>query len=194
MASTVRVMQSGTEPSAYTAGYSVRSLWRFALTFILPVTFAVAGLWNWPQGWFFAVLGLGTAALLTGITVWRLRRIARGEAALVIDSHGVWLSGDGVRPPARVPWSDIDAVVYFDSWLQFTSESGKRVPHIGIVRHRQIFDVRNTSEWQIDREKAREAITEFGGVPFREAPVQDDVPRVRYQGMTLPHDWFTASP
>lgn len=190
------VVQAEIEQGAYVAGYGVRSLRPFAFGFVIPGVFVVVGVtkWSHSQAWKFVVLGLVAVAVLSVVVVRRLRRIARREVVLRIDSRGVWLGGDGVRISALEPWSAIDAVVYFDSWHRSTSDSGTRVPHIGVVRRRKIVNVRNTSDWQVDRARAGAAITKFGGVPFREAPVQEDVPRDWYHGIPLPDDWFTASP
>lgn len=187
----MQIVETSTEPDAYVAGYGVPSVRPAVLGFIVPAIFIVVGVLNWSRAWIFAIVGFGIAAALVTLVALRLRRVVRRESTLVIDSRGVWLGGDGIRPPVREPWSKIDAVVYFDSWLN-SRDPGRRVPHIGVVRQRKIVNFRDVSDWRIDQARARAATARFGGVPFREAPVQDDVPLAWYQGVALPDDWFTA--
>ena len=164
------------EQGAYTAGYSIRPLWWLALGLAIPGVFVVVGMTSRPPDWTFVMAGLVCAMPLVVAFVWRLRSIARRKVVLVVDSRGVWLGDDGIRGAAREPDGDT------------------RVPHIGVVRRGKIFGVRNTSGWHIDRGQARAAIAKFGGVPFREAPVQDDVPNDWHQGLDLPDGWFTVNP
>ncbi len=185
------IVESSTEPDAYVAGYGFRSLRPVVLGFIVPGIFIVIGVLNWGEAWIFAVVGLAITAALLAFILARMRRITRHEVTLVIDSRGVWIGGDRQRLPVLEPWSKIDAVVYFDSWLN-SRNPGRKVPHIGVVRGRKIFSFLDVSDWQIDYAQAGVAVARFGHVPFREAPLQDDVPPLCYAGISLPDDWFAT--
>lgn len=185
-------METTAEPGAYAAGYGLQSLRPVALGFVIPVVFFAVGVWYWDEFWIFAVIGLvGMAAVATAIAL-RLRRVVRREVVLLIDSRGVWWGGDGISPPARVPWPKVDAVVYFNVRLR-PNQSDYLVPCIGIVRGKKIADARKVSSWRIDHAQAQAAIARFGDVSFREAPTQTSVPRLGHPGAALPDDWFTSS-
>ncbi|MFG2050911.1 hypothetical protein ACGFIW_26195 [Micromonospora sp. NPDC048935] len=182
-------------PSAYVVRRSrLRTGLTLALYSLLPVTAIVIGLQDLSVRFLFFILGVLFEVILLATSRRRVLSAMRREVLFAIDEQGVYLGPDDFgRPATREPWSNIDAIVYFQGRVWTTSNLPPMSRHVGLVQGNRIVHSRGRGGWWLNVRRASAAAARFGGgTPVLKAPFYGQISREWFHTIPLPPNWLAA--